>query len=157
MCDLPVHGRCRLFRGRGRQQVHREEQCWLQVFKHCVCGVLWAVPGIRLCRGDRRHAIPATFAEPVADPHTARWPGGCALLQWWTQRGGHPRDGVGDAAWLRRLPVDDGAAMEAEVANVTSSWHQHAGVRQSTEMARTLRWRRKELTSYPFQLYCNVV
>ena len=39
-----------------------------------------------------------------------------ALLRRRTQRGGLPRDGVGEAAWLRRLPADDGAAMEAEVA-----------------------------------------
>ena len=36
-------------------------------------------------------------------------------------------------------PADDGAAMEAEVANIPALWRQHAGVRQCTEMARTLR------------------
>jgi len=55
------------------------------------------------------------------------------------QRGGLPRDGVGEASWLRRLPADDGAAMEAEVADVPALWHQHAGVRQCKEMARTPR------------------
>jgi len=29
MCDLPVQDRGRLVRGRGQQQVHHEEQCWL--------------------------------------------------------------------------------------------------------------------------------
>jgi len=46
------------------------------------------VPGIRLCRGDRRHALPATLAEPITDPHTARWPGGCALIHGRAQRAG---------------------------------------------------------------------
>jgi len=68
-----------------------------------VCGVLWAVTGIGLCRGGRRHALPATLAEPVADPHTACWPGGGALLHWRTQRGGLLRDGLGEASWLRQL------------------------------------------------------
>jgi len=33
----------------------------------------------------------------------------------------------------------DGAAMEAEVADIPALWHEHAGVRQCKEMARTLR------------------
>ena len=45
---------------------------------------------------------------------------------------------------INMYPADDGAAMEAEVTNIPALWHQHAGVRQCTEMARTLRWRRKE-------------
>jgi len=47
--------------------------------------------------------------------------------------------GVREAAWLRRLPADDGATMEAEVTDVPTRWHQHAGVRQCKEMARTQR------------------
>ena len=74
----------------------------------------------------------------LADPHTARGPGGGALLHGRTQRGVLPRDGVGEASWVRRLPADDGAAMEAEVADIPALWHQHAGVRQCKEMARTL-------------------
>jgi len=70
MCDLPVHDRDRLVRGRGRQQVHREEQCWLQVFKRCVCGVLWAVPGIRYTLYQRHllnlSRIRTRHADPVA-------------------------------------------------------------------------------------------